>query len=329
MTITTQMVRSSEQRSAWVSIGLPVYRGAPHLREALESISAHTFTDFELIISDDASTDQTEQICREHVEKDKHIRYFRNQTNHGAAADYNRVFEVSRGEYIKWAAADDVCAPEFLARCLAALDQVSASILACTSVTQIDEQGRDVRSSVPLTKKTSVEPRVGFRRLIRWDHSCELVFGLIRSRILRQTNLIEKYSGSERILLSQLALSGPFTLQPEVLSIRRVHPGCSARVYPARRSRMVWFEPSAEGRLVFPIWRAFIESWCVIVESSLPRKERLLCYRAMVGWIRENRKWLVHDLLHYPKQWVKSHVPGAKPAWAWLKMIRAKIVGEG
>lgn len=90
-----------------VSIGMPVYNGEKSIREALDSLLAQTFTDFELIISDNASTDGTEAICREYVERDPRIRYVRQSENRGPIANFQFVLEEAVGEYFMWAAHDD------------------------------------------------------------------------------------------------------------------------------------------------------------------------------------------------------------------------------
>ena len=77
-----------------VSIGLPVCNGENYLKQALDSIMAQTYTDFELIISDNASTDRTAQICKEYANRDPRIRYYRNEKNLGAARNFNYVFEL-------------------------------------------------------------------------------------------------------------------------------------------------------------------------------------------------------------------------------------------
>src|SRR5690242_6344650 len=97
-----------------VSIGLPVYNGERFLAEAIDSVLAQTFTDFELIISDNASTDRTPEICKAYAEKDSRIRYYRNEENQGASWNFNRVFELSRGMCFQWLAHDDYIAPGFL-----------------------------------------------------------------------------------------------------------------------------------------------------------------------------------------------------------------------
>src|SRR5512145_868606 len=106
-----------------VSIGLPVYQGARFIRNALESILAQTHEDFELIISDNASTDGTEAIVRAYAERDRRVKYHRNARNVGAAQNFNRVFSLASGEYFQWVAHDDVLAPACIARCVEVLDR--------------------------------------------------------------------------------------------------------------------------------------------------------------------------------------------------------------
>ncbi|MCH9054911.1 glycosyltransferase [Synechococcus sp. PCC 6716] len=91
-----------------ISIGMPVYNGARYIREALDSLLAQTFTEFELIISDNASIDNTEAICREYAAKDHRVRYIRQSQNLGASANFKFVLDKALGEYFMWAAADDI-----------------------------------------------------------------------------------------------------------------------------------------------------------------------------------------------------------------------------
>src|SRR5215510_12797807 len=105
-----------------ISIGLPVYNGEKFLREALDSLLTQTFEDFELILSDNASTDETPAICRVYAAADKRVRYVRNAANIGVYRNFNRVFQLASGKYFKWAAADDVCQRDLLAKCLRVLE---------------------------------------------------------------------------------------------------------------------------------------------------------------------------------------------------------------
>lgn len=125
-----------------LSIGLPVFNGDKFLNKAIDSLLAQTFEDFELIISDNASTDKTEEICRTYAEKDQRIRYYRNEKNIGCARNFNRVFKLSSAEYFKWAAHDDLHAPNFLMKCVEVLDQNPSVILCHSQVYIIDEYGK-------------------------------------------------------------------------------------------------------------------------------------------------------------------------------------------
>ncbi|UBF27329.1 glycosyltransferase [Kovacikia minuta CCNUW1] len=127
-----------------VSVGLAVYNGENYIREAIDSILAQTFEDFELIISDNASTDKTQEICLEYAARDQRIRYDRADRNRGAAWNQNRVFELSTGTYYKLAAHDDVIAPDYLAKCVAVLDQNPAVVLCHSWTRSINEKSEIV-----------------------------------------------------------------------------------------------------------------------------------------------------------------------------------------
>ncbi|MDE2589575.1 MAG: glycosyltransferase family 2 protein, partial [Patescibacteria group bacterium] len=105
-----------------VSIGLVVYNGEPFTRKKIDSLLSQTFSDFELIISDNASTDGTSDICKEYLKKDKRIRYFRQKENMGASWNYIFVLDQARGEYFTWAAVDDIMLPDFLKNNVAILE---------------------------------------------------------------------------------------------------------------------------------------------------------------------------------------------------------------
>ena len=125
-----------------VSIGIPVFNGARYLGEALDSLLSQTYTDFEIVISDNASTDTTATLAREYARKDKRIRYTRHERNIGAYLNFSHVFRLARGKYFKWAAADDLCDRFFLERCVAILES-DTTILGCyTRTAKIDSTGK-------------------------------------------------------------------------------------------------------------------------------------------------------------------------------------------
>ena len=109
--------------------------------EAIESILAQTYTDFELLISDNASGDGTEEICREFAAQDSRIRYFRHPQNRGASWNFNQTVEHSIGEYFKWLAHDDTMGPCYLARAVEVLDQDPTLVLCHSKTGIIDSHG--------------------------------------------------------------------------------------------------------------------------------------------------------------------------------------------
>jgi glycosyltransferase involved in cell wall biosynthesis len=303
---------------AHVSVGLPVFNGENYLEEALDSILAQTYSDFELIISDNASTDRTEEICRAYTARDKRIRYSRNETNLGAAKNFNRVFELSSGEYFKWASYDDVLAPEFLSRCITVLDQDSSIVLCHAKTGRINEHSAlvGVYEEYQYLRLGSRKPHERFFDLIRLDHSCNIVFGVIRASALRMTSLIGPYPGSDRPLLAQLGLIGRLHEIPEILFYRRDHPQTTWRVWGEKPEVVVWYDSTKAGRIIFPYWRLCFEYFMSTNRVPLGWSDRLLCY---VQWARLFKqrwrqnlpmwRWLVMDLERAAKQiWLCSRL---------------------
>jgi hypothetical protein len=145
-----------------------------------------------------------------------------------------------------------------------------------------------------------------------------MVLGLIRSRLLRRTDLIGTYAGADHILLGQLALLGPFSLIPEALFFRRMHAKRSTKMYPLH-ARIGWYDPSAAGRVVFPYWKLLIEFRRVFRASALHWHDKARCYGALAIWVLREREKLAADLLHYPRQWMKRSGSGPWSKWGWLK----------
>jgi glycosyltransferase involved in cell wall biosynthesis len=133
-----------------VSLAMPVYNGENYVAEALDSILAQDFADFELIITDNASTDSTEAICRDYARRDPRIRYHRHPRNLGAAPNYNSGYELATGEYLKWCAHDDRISANYLSECVRLLDADPQVALAFGRTQCIDGAGAPLRARHPL-----------------------------------------------------------------------------------------------------------------------------------------------------------------------------------
>ena len=291
-----------------VSLGMPVFNGEEFIKGALNSILTQTYSDFELIISDNASTDRTQETCEVYAAKDPRIRYYRQQVNIGAGKNFDYVFNVSSGEYFKWLTHDDLHAPEFLAKCVEVLDKEPSVVLCFSKIVNIDHHG------VPLTtlsRNIGASPKAfkRFRSLTSMNHACEEIFGLIRVDILRKTKLMRNYTNSDRTLLSELGLYGRFYHVPEPLFYHRLHPGMSTQAHLDWRRRMAWFDPTFQGRIVFPHWMQCADYFKTITRVPMSLYERSRCYLEMGGWLVLYGRGLLKDLLVATAQLVR------RPFW--------------
>jgi glycosyltransferase involved in cell wall biosynthesis len=198
-----------------VSIGLPVYNGGAHLEQAVRSYLEQDFEDLELLVSDNASTDDTEEICRQFARDDVRVRYVRLTVNHGAVANFNRVFRMARGEYFKWAAHDDWCRESYVSRCVEVLDSSPGVVLCQTDACFVLEDGAE--RCLERYDLTAPDPVRRFNHILWRLDSTYTLFGLTRSRVLAATPLLTRDVGSDRVLIGNLGLLGQFRQIPEVL----------------------------------------------------------------------------------------------------------------
>ena len=283
-----------------VSIGMPVYNGDRYLAQALDSILAQTFSDFELIISDNGSTDRTQEICRVYATKDQRIRYYRSEQNFGAGWNFNRVFELATGEYFRWACHDDICAPELLKRCIEVLERKSSVVLCYPKSQIIDECGKHIENYSDDLYLCSPIPHERYRRFhnrYRYGARCNVLFGVIRTSLLKETPLMGNYPSSDVILLAELALLGEYYEVPEYLFFRREHPQTSRGAHQAFRKRIAWYEPARKGQLHLTRWKWFFEYLAAIRRVRMSWREKVYCYTQMAKWVSWNWIWLLKDLI--------------------------------
>lgn len=269
-----------------VSIGLPVFNGENYLAAALDSLLAQTYSDFELVISDNASTDRTQEICKDYAAKDRRIRYYRNDRNLGAAKNHNRVFELSTGQYFKWAAHDDLCAPEYIERCVEVLDRDPSVVLCHPKTSIIDEHGRYQKDFDDFLDLRSPSPHERFRdylfrRASMWSAIC----GVIRASELRKTSLIRSFMSSDKVLLGELVLRGKIYRLSDCLFYRRYHPEQVWRANPTSKALASWLNPENRGKILLPArWKHFFEYLHTIARVRLSWNERIWCYLNMMKW---------------------------------------------
>ena len=274
-----------------VSVGLPVHNGELYLAEAMEAILGQSLADLELIVSDNASTDATEEIARGFAAADDRISFQRNPRNLGAAPNFNLTFQRASGPYFAWAAHDDVLQPEYLARCVEALDADPGAALACTGVRFIGADGAPLGDYLPETSRLdSDDPVERFGDLILKDHLCLEIFGLMRAEALRRTPLLGGYVNSDRVLLAELGLRGRYLRNPEPLFLSRDHPGRSVRATPFHL-RGPWYDSASEGRRSLPHLKTLAGYRRAVARVPLSTVQRRRCLWRLARWPTVNMNW--------------------------------------
>jgi glycosyltransferase involved in cell wall biosynthesis len=205
-----------------VSIGFPVYNGGAYLRGALDGLLAQDFGDFELVLSDNTSTDGTSDLCREYAARDRRIRYERQERNQGPTWNFNHVARQARGEFFMWAAHDDLWRSDFISRTLGAL-RADPSAVCCHSYAQpIDSRGRD--QGAPYVGFVDDAPtiRARWRRMMEHWELHAAIYGLMRTAAVRKTRLLQTGLSSDLVFMAELVLHGGIIQVPELLSWKRV-----------------------------------------------------------------------------------------------------------
>jgi glycosyltransferase involved in cell wall biosynthesis len=270
-----------------VSVGLPVYNGEEFLPQSLDALLAQTYRDFELIISDNASTDGTADICRAYAARDSRVRYVRQAVNIGAAPNHNAVVELARGRYFKWASHDDVYAPTLLQRCVDVLETDPEPVLVHAGDAIIDRHG-DIVRTLPYPLDTA-DPRPSARlRSLLYVSGGNDVYGVMRADVLRRVDPHGSYYNADRTLVASLCLQGPFRQVPEVLYFRRDHPQRASRA-AGRRARAAVLDPERANRWRHPMARMYAEYVLgylkAIRQARLGGVESARCFAEVSGWL--------------------------------------------
>ncbi len=271
---------ATDNKAPRVSIAICLYNAERFLTQAFDALLAQTYRDFELIVTDNCSTDRTGEICRTYAACDARIRYHRNASNIGAPKNFNLAFSFARGEYFRWSAGNDLCAPELIERCVEVLDKRPEVVLCYPKTTLVDENGERIRDYEDMLDLPFVLPRDRFAHVLWNIRMCNAAFGLMRSSVLKHTKCFGMYPDSDVVFLGELALYGPWVELPEHLFFRRFHD-ISSQKYPSPYDRMVVFDPGKNGYLAFPRWQFFLGYLAAIHRAPLSWSERMHCYAKM------------------------------------------------
>jgi glycosyltransferase involved in cell wall biosynthesis len=270
-----------------LSIGLPVKNGAGFLTSALDSLLSQSYGDFDLLVADNDSTDETEDIVREYARRDSRVTYHRHARDIGANANFNYVVRNTRGQLFKWAAADDLQHETFLRRCVDvhAADPSIAAV--CTAIEHIDEEGRSLGVAQDLSSASSAEPAARFADFIRYDYSCAVSFGLLRRDLIENTRLLLPFWGSDRVFLAELALAGRIVVIDEPLFYEREHANKLSNQV-ARREVGGFHRTRGYGSR-FLTWRHGTELVRAVRLADLDPAQQRRTYAVLCRWAIRNR----------------------------------------
>jgi len=288
-----------------MSVGMPVYNGEAYLEEAIRSVLDQTYGDFELIISDNASTDRTESVCRDYASQDTRIVYTRNKENVGASKNYNRVFNLASGEYFRWFNADDVCAPKLHQRCIEVLDANRDAVLCYGKTDIIDSGGRLIEhyhDHLDLQQDRSIDRFMLFFKVVGLTN---VIYGLMRSAAVARTKLMGdgSYPAADVNFMAELTLFGKFIEIPEQLFFRRMHDQASSWDRRNDEVQRVFWKGNAK-RYTLPRWKknyAYLKAIQAAPIGDL-EKIKLHCYvlRRMI--------WARKELVSEVSQEIRSHL---------------------
>ncbi|HKP30025.1 MAG TPA: glycosyltransferase family 2 protein [Gemmatimonadales bacterium] len=283
-----------------IGIGMPVYNCGEYIGQAIESHLAQTFGDFELVITDNQSTDATEEVCRRYVASDPRVRYIRNPTNVGGPGNFRLAFAHSRGQYHKWSTADDWWGPTFLADAVAVLDRDPETVLVYPRTVMVDEAGQETGRFEDSLHLRDERPSNRFIRLYNTITLCQAHLGLMRRDVMARTGLIGGELASDIRFLAELSLYGKFFVLPEYLFFRRFHQTCSSWNRTDMTRQGAYYAPRGSG-FRFHAWRRYGALVLAVARAPIAATERLRLVKYIGGLATQQRGRLFREITRMGK----------------------------
>jgi glycosyltransferase involved in cell wall biosynthesis len=281
-----------------VVIGLPVYNGQKYLRAAIESHLSQSFDDFDLVISDNGSTDATPEICAEYARRDKRIKYLRSAENRGILWNHRRVFDAieTPNQYFRWAGADDIMEPGLLQAMVEVLNTRPEVEAVVPDTKNIDDDGKIIGSMARTLdlQSSDVFERAHAVLMVNYQHV--IAYGLLRASTLRLMRTRPDYIGWDPVFVWELALRGQMVQLPGPVLLRRFHAGSISRVKTAKEMRK-WVEPNSKAGMNFPHWTWAYERARALIASPLSTRDRLRIGMFLVRATLWQRGALARDVI--------------------------------
>jgi hypothetical protein len=280
---------------ARLTFGIPVYNGERYLGAALDSVRQQDTEDIRIVISDNGSTDGTQEICHAAANEDSRIDYRRYEQNSGGIWNYANVLALADTELFSWMAADDIKLPTFASSAIAALDAGGPSVaFSCTRTRIIDGAGtvyEDLNDERMGLDAETAHERI--RNLLRAQASHPM-YGVIRMDALRRTRGITSVLGDDMVLLVELLCVGKMALASDQAFLQRRH---DSQVSVQGVSSTSWFAPGQKANRSFAETRTNIELYRGIAHSTLPRGEKLRSWGVLgPAWVFPRWRAVARDM---------------------------------
>jgi glycosyltransferase involved in cell wall biosynthesis len=283
-------------RPPLVTVGMPLYNSARHLPKAMDALLGQTFRDFEILISDNASTDGTVALCEEYAVRDSRVRLIRQPRNIGAPRNWNAVVPGARGKYFKWASGNDYCAPETLDLCVQALEADPGLVLCYGRTELIDDEGAPIGPYASDIDALQASPSERFGRICRHLDLNNAQQALVRTDVLKLTGLDRLYPGGDLALTAELALYGRFLLLPRTLLYRRHGRGSvMAMRSPAEVQRI--YNPQASAPMKLIRGRLHWDHFASVARAPIPFAEKARAWRLALRHAKWDRENLVREFM--------------------------------
>jgi glycosyltransferase involved in cell wall biosynthesis len=280
---------------------MPAYNCERYIARSLESLLAQTYTDFELVISDNASTDATEEVCRRYEKLDSRVRYVRRTENIGGPGNFRYVFSLCSGKYHKWSTADDYWDPAYIAKCVARLDADPATVLCYSKTRLIDADGKPISDYEDNLDLQQDSPRERFFGLLSRIGLCNAHLGVIRRAAMLKTGLIGTENASDVHFLAELALYGKFALLPEYLFFRRYHQQSSSWDRKNVEHQRKYYEPTAKKWSGMHTWRKYRTLMRAVRRAPIASSEKLGISMRLMRTSLWERRQLAGELVAYAR----------------------------
>ena len=300
-----------------VAIGVPVFNGGHFLAESLDSLLAQSYDNIDFVISDNGSTDDTEEICRASAARDHRVRYFRSDVNRGASWNYGNVVDQTSAPFFKWATHDDLIAPTYVERCMEVFAMAPPTVALVYARTKIiDEEGIVLREH---DDNLDIRDHRPHRRLAKVVHNIVMAnagFGVIRRSSLDTTRLLDAFPAADYVFMAELAMAGEFWEIPEALFFRREHAAMSRKAHPTAAEAAEWFAPgSGKAGPSREYSTLFAEHFRSIHRAPLGRFERARCYGTFLpAGLRRYRKRMRSEITAAISYAVSRYAPQRTPA---------------